>query len=116
MKFLFLLPLFLMPQLTYAMVSCAPTSCTPACNSSCTYQTCTGSATNSITIKELPYDYVTKPDACLDLLNGQVIKQIPTPDLPGVNSLPATVASPYKQCQTQTISGPPCPPPPPPGP
>lgn len=97
-----------------ALVNCGPSSCSPACDSSCSYRVCAGSATNVFTIDKLPYTYVTPSNACEDRLSGKVFSVLPIheDDVEMTKMSPTQVRHAYKICETRTNSGPACPPPP----
>lgn len=125
-KIVFLLTI-LYQQMTLGIVICSPSSCSPACNSSCTYYTCTQAASHTFALNQIPLTSAIDadpPDACFhSITTSNTVPFV----IDGIskNSLPTAVVHSYVVCQAQTNIGgicpvsppppsPPSPPPPPP--
>ncbi len=112
MKSVFIFLSFFLSLSAEALVNCGPSTCSPACDSSCSYRTCDQQQNQDVRVDKLPFTYVTHASACRDDLNGQVIRELPSRQMPQLRKIPDVVSVPYFVCRTRVRSGAPCPPPP----
>jgi hypothetical protein len=114
MKRLLVVVTIFIGNLAQALLVCNDSPCSAACDSTCTWNTCTGNSSVSFTISAIPYSsYVTPADACADTMDGVTISAIPY-TIDGVNhtKIQENITHPYLTCETNTDTGPACPPPP----
>lgn len=106
-KLIFLL-IFAYQQIAFGLVTCSPSSCIPACNSSCTFSTCTQDSTHTFTVNQLPLSNDLEPaNACAHTV--QTSNDIPF-TVNGIvkNSMPSSVVHSYTVCQAQVNIGTAC--------
>lgn len=101
-----------------ALEVCNDPPCSAGCESSCTYQACTGTAEQTFSVQELPFT-ITLPDAACEGVESDTTTYdtLPFPhEGTPYNTLPAEeVTDRYNICETLTVNNDePCPPPPPP--
>lgn len=106
-KTIFFLVFFFYEQIAFGLVTCLPSSCLPACNSSCTYYTCSQAASHIFNVNQLPL----MPGVDTEPINACAHSTVTSNSLSftvnGIEkyTIPTSVTHNYTVCQAHTNVG-----------